>query len=183
MKSQETEPSAHHKQGPLCSHSEFYKLLRRRTGVRTPHRFLPCEQKEGGRRMKMHKEDEGLSSATSPTCNILSKILPIYSLWISSQLFLTYTSHAGRCFQCFLLDSSCSSQQLNSKVLKKETLTVALIPGMLRKSDLLLSQETKMMAAEKLKAEEMLAMKDRVSLELKLGNMNFYPWKWAHQKS
>lgn len=54
-------------------------------------------------------------------------------------------------------------------------LTVALIPGMSRKSDLLLSQETKVTAAEKLKAEEMLAMKDRVSLELKLGNMNFYP--------
>lgn len=60
-------------------------------------------------------------------------------------------------------------------MLKREELTVALIPDTSKKSELILSQETRMREVEKLKAEEMLAMKDRGSLELKLADVHFYP--------
>lgn len=53
---------------------------------------------------------------------------------------------------------------------------VALIPDTSKKSKLLiLSQETRMRAVEKLKAQEMLVMKDSGSLQPKLADVNFYP--------
>lgn len=122
----------------------------------------------------MH-EGEGWPFAISPPQNIIFKLLPTYSLWISSQLFLMYTTHAGRCFQHSSLDISCSSQQLNSQGLEKEELTEALISDTSKTSKLILSQETRMTAVEKLKAQETLALKDRDSQELKLADVNFYP--------
>lgn len=60
-------------------------------------------------------------------------------------------------------------------MLKKEELKVALIPETSKNNKLILSQETRMRAVEKLKAQERLAMKDRDSLELKLADVNFFP--------
>lgn len=128
-------------------------------------------------KIKDAQEDEGLSSATSPTHNTLFKILPIPSLWMLSQLFLTYTSHASRCFQHSLLESSCSSQQPNNT--QEGNINSSSHSWHVAKEWSAFESGNKEDRGGKSEGRRDAGYERWRQLEMKYSNTNFFlPWKW-----